>query len=303
MAGDLEALSLHQLKVLLMLLEERSVSAAARRLGVTQPAVSHVLRALREQLGDPLLVAGARGMAPTPRALALAGPLRRTVRELEVLLRGGADFELGSVQRVFVLATWDGISTTLAPGVLARAAREAPGVDFDVRPLPREGSAPGLEDGSLDLSIEVGPHDVPGLRTRALYDDDFVCLVRADHPQVGETLDLETYLRLPHALMSPQGDGKGVVDRVLAGMGLARRVVLRIRYFLAAPLVVARSDLVVTAPRALAGGFVGMAPLRVFPPPIELPRFTTHMVWHERAEADPAHRWLREAVVATCGRK
>ena len=301
--ADLDALSLHQLKVLLLLLEERSVSAAARRLGVTQPAVSHALRALRELLGDPLLVAGARGMAPTPRAVALTGPLRRTVREIETLLRGGADFDLASVRRMFVIATWDGISTTLAPGILARAAREAPGIDFDVRPVPREGSPPGLEDGSLDLSIEVGPRDVPGLKARALYDDDFVCLVRADHPVVGDTLDLATYVKLPHALMSPQGDGKGVVDRCLAQLGLARRVALRIRYFLAAPLVVARSDLVVTAPRALAAGFLGMAPLRMFPPPLELPRVTTSMVWHERAEADPAHRWLREVVVATCGRR
>lgn len=301
--GELSSLSLHQLKVLLTLLEERSVSAAARRLGVTQPAVSHVLKNLREQLGDPLLVAGARGMAPTPRALALSTPLRRTLRELETLLRGGGELDLAAVRRVFVIATWDGISTTLAPGLLARGAREAPGLDFDIRPVPREGSPAGLEDGSIDLSIEVSPRDVPGLRTRALYDDEFVCLVRADHPDVGDTLDLETYLKLPHVLMSPQGDGNGVVDRRLAELGRARRVVLRIRYFLAAPLVVARSDLIVTAPRALAAGLLGVTSLRMLPPPLELPRFTTHMVWHERTESDPAHRWLRDAVVATCGRR
>lgn len=242
-------------------------------------------------------------MAPTPRALALSTPLRRTLRELETLLRGGGELDLAAVRRVFVIATWDGISTTLAPGLLARGAREAPGLDFDIRPVPREGSPAGLEDGSIDLSIEVSPRDVPGLRTRALYDDEFVCLVRADHPDVGDTLDLETYLKLPHVLMSPQGDGNGVVDRRLAELGRARRVVLRIRYFLAAPLVVARSDLIVTAPRALAAGLLGVTSLRMLPPPLELPRFTTHMVWHERTESDPAHRWLRDAVVATCGRR
>jgi DNA-binding transcriptional LysR family regulator len=127
----------------------------------------------------------------------------------------------------------------------------------------------------------VGEHP---LRRRQLADD-------------GAALAVEEQVR------SPQRDGNGVVDRCLAEIGRTRRVVLRIRYVLAAPLVVARSDLIVTAPRALAAGLLGVTRLRMLPPPLELPRFTTHMVWHERAETDPAHRWLRDAVVATCGRR
>ncbi len=295
---DLQHLSLHQLKVLLTLLEERSVSGAARRLGVTQPAVSHSLRALRESLDDPLLVAGARGMVPTPRAAALAGPLRRTVRELEAVLGGADAFDPAAARRTFVIATWDGLTVTLLPGLLDRIRREAPGIDLDVRPVPREGSGPGLEDGAIDLAVEVRPRDAPGLKKRALHDDAFVCVVRADHPEVGESLDLDTYTRLPHALISPQGEGSGAVDRALAAIGRSRRVVLRIRYFLAAPLIVARSDLVLTAPRSLAEGLATLAPLRVLAPPIDVPAFTTSMVWHERSDLDPGHRWLREAVVA-----
>lgn len=301
--NDLGRLSLHQLKVLLTLLEERSVSAAARRLGVTQPAVSHSLRALRETLDDPLLVSGARGMVPTPRALALAGPLRRTVRELEVLLGGGAAFDPAATRRTFVLATWDGLTLSLLPGLLRRARTDAPGIELDVRPVPPAGSALALEEGTVDLSVEVRPRDVPGLRQRALFDDAFVCLVRADHPEVGDTLDLETFVRLPHALISPQGEGSGVVDRRLAELGRARHVAMRIRYFVAAPLIVARSDLVLTAPRSLAESLVGLAPLRVVAPPVELPGFTTFLVWHERADQDPAHKWLREAVVSVVGRR
>jgi DNA-binding transcriptional LysR family regulator len=291
---ELDHLSVHQLKVLLMLLEEASVSGAARRLGVTQPALSHSLRALRDSLGDPLLVAGARGMALTPRAAALAGPLRRTLRELELVLGGSGDFEAATARRTFVLATWDGVAVTLLPRVLARIRGEAPGLDLDVRPVPREGSGPGLEDGVFDLAIEVRPRDTPGLKRRVLHEDDFVCLVRADHPGVGETLDLDTFVRLPHALISPQGEGTGIVDRRLSELGLARRIGLRIRYFVAAPLIVAQSDLILTAPRTIAEAMLPLAPLRMLAPPLPLPAFPVALVWHERADLDPGHRWLRD---------
>jgi DNA-binding transcriptional LysR family regulator len=292
---ELDHLSVHQLRVLLLLLEEGSVSGAARRLGVTQPAMSHSLRALRDSLGDPLLVAGARGMTLTPRGAALAGPLRRTLRELERVLAGGGAFELATERRTFVIATGDGVTVTLLPGVLARLRDEAPGLDLDVRPVPREGSGPGLEDGVFDLAVEVRPRDQPGLKQRVIGEDEFVCLVRADHPGVGDTLDLETYLRLPHALISPQGEGTGIVDRTLAELGRTRRIALRIRYFLAAPLLVAQSDLILTAPRSIAEALLPLAPLRLFPPPLPLPRFPHALVWHERADLDPAHRWLRDA--------
>ncbi|MFN7143405.1 MAG: LysR family transcriptional regulator [Myxococcota bacterium] len=300
--ADLDRLSVHQLKVLLLLLEERSVSAAARRLGVTQPAVSHSLRALRETLDDALLVAGARGMVPTPRAAALAGPLRRMVRELEVVLGGADAFDPALARRAFVLAMWDGPTLSLVPALLRTVRDEAPGIVLDVRPVPPgTGGGPALEEGTVDLSIEVRPRDRPGLRQRALYHDDYVCLLRADHPEVGETLDLDTYVRLPHALISPQGDGLGVVDRTLAEIGRERHVALRIRYFVAAPLVVAQSDLVLTAPRSLAVGLAGMAPLRMVEPPLALPGFTSYLVWHERADRDPAHTWLRDAVITAAG--
>jgi DNA-binding transcriptional LysR family regulator len=202
------------------------------------------------------------------------------------------------------VATWDALTFALLPGLIARAATEAPNVQLDVRPVPREGSDVGLEDGSIDLVVEVRPPERVGLKQRTLYEDSFVCLVREGHPAVGERLDLETYLALSHALISPQGEGTGVVDRCLAERGLTRRIALKIRYFLVAPLVVARSDLVLTCPRSLAEGLRGLAPLRLLAPPAELDLapFRAQMFWHERAEQDPAHRWLREAVTSVLRR-
>lgn len=294
--ADLSNLTVHQLRVLLVLLEERSVSASARRLGVTQPAVSHALRALRAHLGDQVLVGGTHGMVPTPRAENMLGPLRRTLRSLEEVVNSSAGEDLSSLRRTFTLSTWDGVTVELLPAVLHRAAAEAPGVGFDVRPVPPEGCAGGLEDGRFDLGVEVRPRASPGLKQRALADDGFACLVRADHPRVGPALDLPTFLALPHALVSPQGEGQSVVDRKLGELGHRRRVVLRIRYFLAAPLVVAGTDLVLTLPRRLATYLAQLAPLRLLEPPLPLPTFRTFMVWHERSDHDPAHQWLRDAM-------
>jgi len=293
-------LTLRQLRVLLVLLDERSVTRAARRLGVTQPALSHALRALREATGDPLLVPGSGGLVATARAEALAPALRRTLRELDSALSPG-DADPTRWTRTLVLGSWDAVTLTVLPAVLERIGREAPGLNLEVVPVPAAGAAASLTDGRMDLAIEVRPAEAPGLRARTIAEDRFACVVRRDHPGVGDELDLDTFLRLPHALISPQGGGRSVVDAVLEPMGLERRIALRIGYFLAAPLVVARSDLVLTAPRTLCERLVELAPLRLLEPPLELPGFHTRMVWHERLDADPVHRWFRERVAEAAG--
>ena len=293
----LQQLNLHHLRALDALLAERNVTRAASRLGMTQSAVSHALGGLREALGDPLLVRGRGRMVPTPRAEALAGPLHAALLALEAALVEGPRFDPATANRTFVMAMGDAFSLTLLPQLLRIVRQEAPGVDLDVRPAPGGSSAVALERGDVDLAFGVDIPNVVALRTRALFEDSFACLVREGHPEVGATLDLDTFCRLPHALMSPEGSGPGVVDRVLAELGRSRRVALRIRYFVAAPLVVSESDLILTGPRRQLTRLAQRAPLRVLEPPMPMPHFTTRMIWHLRAQEDPAHRWLREAVV------
>ncbi len=297
-APELDRLTVRQLHVLEVLLEARSVTVAAGRLGVGQPAASHALRALRGALGDPLLVPGRGGMVRTARAEALFGPLQRLRRELYAALGPEVGFNPGTTSRRFVVATWDGLTVQLLPALLARLRSEAPGVDLDVIPVPREGSVAALEAGLIDLSLEVAPREAPGIKRRVFMSDELVCVVRRDHPLVGDSLDLDLFCALPHALISPQGEGVSVVDRALAAIGRSRRVMLRIRYFLAAPLVVAESDLILTAPRRLAERFVELAPLRCVAPPVTLSGFTVAMVWHERVDRDAGHRWLRDAIAS-----
>ncbi len=301
LTSPLERLNLHHLRALDALLAERSVTRAAGRLGVTQSAVSHALRGLRETLDDALLVRGPGGMVPTPRAEALAAPLRRALGDLEAALDESPVFAPATSRRTFTLGMGDGFTLTILPPLLAHLRISAPGVDLNVVPVPGGRTASVLTHSDLDLTFGVMVPEGDGLRTRALFDDDFACLIRRDHPEVGEQMDLDTYCRLPHALMSPSGSGPGIVDRVLAESGRSRRVALRIRYFLAAPLVVAHSDLVLTGPRRQLVRLAEHAPLRVLDPPIALPTFTRRIFWHARLQRDPGHRWLREVVATTSG--
>lgn len=298
----LSRLALHHLHALDALLQARSVTRAAERLGLTQSAVSHSLRQLREVLEDPLFVRAGDGLEPTPRAAQMREPLRQALHHIGSVLASGAGWEPATGRRAFLIAMGDLHMLTLLPPLLTRLRAEAPGVDLDVRPPPEGRPELGVLQGA-DLAVAVRSPQVTGVRGRTLFEESFACMVRADHPAVGEVLDLETFLRLDHALMSPQGGGPTVVDTALAAIGRSRRVMLKIGYFLAAPLIVAESDLILTAPRSLADRFAGMAPIRVLPPPLALPPFAVRMLWPERLQEDAGHRWLRELVAEVAGHR
>lgn len=289
--------NLNLLVALDALLDAGTVTGAAQRLGVTQSAASHALRQLRELLGDPLLVRGAGGLIPTPRAEALRMPVRQALLDLQHALRDPPSFDPATAQRRFLLATGDYIAHGLLPALLERSL-DTPGIDLDVVPFSSTDDVPRLATGELDLALAAFVSDTPGLRRERLFTDDFVCLVRRNHPHVRRRLTLRQFVRLPHVLISPTGTGLSPVDEQLAAQGLRRRIALRIRYFLAAPMVVASSDLVLTAPRRLGEAFARHFDLELHEPPVDLQPFTVEQYWHQRFDADPAHRWLRERVRA-----
>jgi DNA-binding transcriptional LysR family regulator len=282
-----------QLVALDALLETRSVSAAARRMGVTQSAMSHTLARLRERFDDPLLVRAGRGLVPTVRAELMAPRLRAAVRELEAAVAIVPTFDAATAERTFHLATTDLVELALLPGLLTRLGRHAPGVDLALR--GPSGAEAALERGDLDLSIQLLREDSPaGLRARALFRERFVCVYRRDHPLAGVPLTVERFVAARHALVAPQGARGGVVDDALAAAGLSRRTALLVPGFLIVPHVIASTDLLVTLPERLARTFAALLPLRILEHPLTLPGFTMSLVWHERHEDDPGHRWLRE---------
>lgn len=300
-AAALRDLNLNLLLSLDALLREVNVTKAAHRLGVTQSAMSHSLRQLRELLGDPLLVRGKGGMVLTPRAAQLAVPLRQGLTILERALLEEPAFDPLAARRRFVLAAGDLVAVRVLPKLLEITAAEAPNVDLDVRSFELGRIEQQLESGEMDVLLALLPDQGSGLRTKKLFTEGFACVVRDGHPTVRRRLDLDRYTALPHLLISPRGEGAGTVDTALALLGRRRRIALRVSWFLTAPLLVATSDLILTAPRTLAEQFAKAHGLRVLEPPLELPTFDVHLVWHERWEEDPAHRWLREAVVRAVG--
>jgi DNA-binding transcriptional LysR family regulator len=283
------------------LLAERSVTRAAARVGITQSAMSHALARLRSLTGDELLARGRDGMVPTLRAEALAAPVRRGLDEIARALAPPEAFDPATAKRRIVVGTTDYGELVLLPRVVARLAKEAPGIDLRVLTLPRELSET-LMTGTVDLAITpLRPADErPDIYGRRLFDDRFVCVVRKHHPLVGKKLTLARFAAASHALIAPRGTEGGVVDDALARLGLRRRVAVAVPHFLIAPHLVANTDLILTLAGRVADVLARPLGLSVLTPPPELrlEGFTMSAVWHERTHDDAAQRWLRGIVEA-----
>lgn len=298
----LAGIDLNLLLVLDALLEERHVTRAAKRLGVTQPACSHALGRLRAALGDPLLVRGPRGtMLPTTRAEALAPALRDALRRLAGALRGSVPFDPKDARRSFRIACGDYAELVLLAPLVRRLAKVAPGIDVWMTQLSlgREDMVSQLAAGAADLAIGPPRRDWPeGVFARTLFEERFRCVMRKGHPAAKEKLTLARYCALSHLLVSPRGTPGSLVDDALAALGKSRRVVAGVPHFAVAPHVVAGSDLVATLGTHVVDACAGPLKLEVRPLPFEMPPFAITMTWHERVHRDPVQQWLREQIVA-----
>ena len=293
---DTMAIDPNLLQVLDVLLRERNVSRAAELLGRTQPAVSHALARLREQLGDPLLVRLGQRFVLTPRAEALREPLHALLVELAALVRPPPTFDPGTAARTFAIIATDYIAAVVLPPLIERIRLHAPNVDLHMRP-PTRNFVQELSEGAADMGFVVRLQDEAGIRARKLLTDRFVCVIRQDHP-IGARLDLESFLRLPHALVAPLGGPGSFVDTALAELGHGkRRIALTIPHFFLAPALIATTDLVITLPERVARIIVTNYPLRIVPLPIKLPTVDISLAWHERLHHDPANAWMRDQIV------
>lgn len=289
---------LSHLRVLDVLLRTGSTVRAARELGLTQSAISHALRRLRDVLGDPLFVRVGRKLAPTERVLALRAPLAEALAAVgRVFVRAGS-FEPRTLRTSFRIVAADYAELVALPGLLAALAAEAPDVDVVTLTV---GDA--LEDlmqrGEADLALGGFFEERGGLLLRPLFRDPFVVATAAAGAPA--RLSLDRYLSARHVLVAPRGLPGGVVDTALAALGHTRRVVLRTPSFQTALAVAARTDLLVTMPRRVAVEFARFTPLSIFPPPLELPEIRFGMLFPASRRDDLAHRWLRERVGALLG--
>ncbi len=291
---QLGSIDLNLLVTLDVLLAGESVTVAARRLGLSQSAVSRSLTRLREAFGDELFVRTGPGMRPTRRALELSAPLRRALAELGGLLDPQERFDPKTASRVFQIAALDYSQLTLLGPWTARLAEAAPGIDVVVRQLSVH-SKRDLEAAALDLYVAPRTRTAAGVIWTALHEDDYACLVDAEHPV--RRLSLARYAALEHVLVAPGERPGGVVDVALAEHGLTRRVSVRVPTFLSVPYLLIGTARIATVPRRLAERFVAFHPLRMLEPPVELPSVKLHLGWHELHRSDPGHAWLREQLI------
>ncbi|HWB79269.1 MAG TPA: LysR substrate-binding domain-containing protein, partial [Nannocystaceae bacterium] len=212
---------------------------------------------------------------------------------------GPQPFEPATAKRRFLLGTPDYAELVMLPSLTRTIAQVAPGIDLWLRPID-DALPDALARGEVDAAISVvrPEYERPGLRSRALFDERFVCIVRKGHPVLAKRWTIERFAALDHALIAPVGKPGGAVDNALAERGLSRRVALLIPHFLVAPFIVAQTDLVLTLPERIALRFADQLGLAMLPPPLPVPGFSMMLLWHERTQNEPAHAWLREHVFA-----
>lgn len=290
----ISGLDLNLLVALDALLTEHHVSRAARRVGLSQPAMSRALGRLRTMLADPLLVRTRRGMRPTPRGLALAAPLHRILSEIDSTLAGAAPFEPSTCRRSFRIATADYGAAVIVPPLLRWLAARSPDLELEV--LGLDDVVSKLERGELDFVLAPRLTTPAGVVWRRLFSERFVCVVDPRHAGSSARLSLDQFCASRHVVVAPTFRPGNPVDVALERRGRSRRIGLRVPSFLTAPLMVVGTPLVTSSPERIASMLAPGLGLRVHEPPIPLGGFTISLGWHEALRADPAHAWLREAI-------
>jgi DNA-binding transcriptional LysR family regulator len=281
----------NHLVVLDALLATHSVSETARRLGLTQSAISHTLRGLREHYGDEILVRIGDRMLPTPLAESLRQPLGAALRQLNDVAATRQSFDPASIERTYVIAMRDLYVDLFAPRLACILAWSAPKASLRIIPWDTNAIEMQLGTGVADLGIGVDPPDSTRLKSRKLFDEHYLCV--AAKGVIRKPLTAKGYAGLEHIVVTRTDAVPSPIDKLLAEKGLMRRVAVRVPYFSAAVAVVAQSTLVMTAPGRTASHAARQMKLDVMPLPFEAPKFTVRLVWHERFEHDPLNIWLR----------
>ena len=275
------------------LLRERNVSRAAKRLGLGQSATSHALARLRRLFDDELLVRAGRELVLSDRAESLIEPCASAVAELERLFAPPAPFEPRSARRKFRIVATDNLEVYVLPRLAAILAKEAPGIELHFQSLQADW-ATALRRDEFDLKLGRSYPVPSGLRVEELFRDRLVCVARRGHP-IGRRLSLRQYAGLSHIVVVPGGPERTFIDEALAAAGLERRVGLTLPHFMPALFAVAASDSVLTVPSRLLSTASPLR-LRSVALPVRTGEYALSQVWAERHEADPGHRWLRQAI-------
>lgn len=293
-----DKIDLHLIRVLYTVLTERSVSRAALRLGMYQPAFSAALKRLRDLAGDPLLVRSGAGMVPTVAGLRMIEPAADILRSAEVLFSDARAFDPATAHHTFSLAASDYLDPLFLPQLVSQVKGLAPHCPIEIHPLSAESDYRShLAQGDIDVVIGNWPMPPGDLHLGRLFGDEVVCLVSSQHPAVRRGWDIEAWLAAEHIAPTPTHPGaRGVIDDHLASQGLVRNITARCPHFGLIPAMVAGSLLVLTTGRQYCERFTPHLPVQILPCPVGFPRLMYYQLWHERTHASNAGRWLREQI-------
>ncbi|MDP3521420.1 MAG: LysR family transcriptional regulator [Hydrogenophaga sp.] len=293
-----DKIDLHLIRVLHTVLTERSVSRAALKLGMYQPAVSAALKRLRDLAGDPLLVRSGASMVPTEAGLRMVAPAADILRSAEVLFSDARAFDPATARHTFSLAASDYLDPAFLPQLVTQIKAQAPGCQIEIHPLSADADyRTHLAQGHYEVVIGNWPKPPDDLHLGRLFGDEVVCLVAKHHPAARRGWDQAAWLAAEHIAPTPtHPGGRGFIDDHLAAQGLARHITARCPHFALIPAMVAGSLLVLTTGRQYCERFTASLPVQVLACPVVFPRMMYYQLWHERTHASKAGRWLREQI-------
>ncbi len=304
---NLERVDLNLLTYFDVLMRERNVSRSAELLGITQPAMSNILRRLRDLFGDPLLIRTSEGMMPTDRAMELQAPVRTILAELSQVLEPRSDFKPLTSRRVFRIMTSDYGEATIVPKLVKALRSEAPNAVLDIL-TPSDVSFKDMEQGRIDLAINRFSEIPQSFHQVPIWRDSFSCLLRSNHVARAK-FNLKSYMDAHHIWVSKTGmgvgfgvdpdknEGLGWIDQALERIGQKRQISVFTRHYQMPAMIAQSTDLIATLPTRMAKLYSNNPDLQVLEPPFYIPEFELTMAWSPLLQQNPAHRWLRQLIL------
>lgn len=299
---ELSSIDLNLLVAFEALMDTKSVTAAAQRIHIGQPAMSAALGRLRLLFNDELFIRIGREMQPTATALEIAPGISMALQHIRLTLQSSQQFNPATAQQTFVLGISDYASTVVIPRLLDRCRQQAPGVDIRLISYDKDQVNDLLGQPAIAVVLGSNFADLSSLAIQQpLMEERFVGIGRPDHPAISQGgISLADFVALPQILVTLRRDEVGVLDRALAAQTLQRRVVLTTPYFLMLPAILANSDLVAAIPLRLAQHFAQQGLVAVFELPLTVKPWAISMVWSKLSDQSPACRWLRQAIQQIC---
>ena len=296
---NLRSFDLNLLVAFDALMSEGSVTKAAKRLKIQQPAMSHSLSTLRVLLQDELFIRVGQVMQPTSRARSLAVPVRQALKQAQLALTGGDAFDPATEERTFRIAMSPEVELLLIPDLTARLRRLAPGIKVLARVFPYEAMEPSLEDGSIDLAVGCTYTQTSRRSFETLYRTEFACCYNQQLLPLSNPVGLEAYLAADHATISQNETLQGCIKDALEIAGVELNVVTAAPGYMSVLSASQSSPLIATVPSRIAGLYAPLLGLEVSPLPVSLSFPPVNMVWANHADGDPANAWLRQQIRAS----